>query len=237
MTHSPGPRVLQPSPHLASNPVYSTSPSTIHIRTRQHGTTDAHIRHPLSDEIPWHANTQTPLYNPLEKLPILLFPDGRAPVYDSAHILDYIVAKYPSRGPRLITGDVDLNLQIKQIVVLAEGCLDAIVLNRWEGRRDPDKQSAPWKDRQNRKIDGAMRAFNDMVVKCVDAGKDYLVGEELTIADIAAVSCVGWVAWAGIRPDWADKYPVLKTWWERLDARSEFAETRPVMFDLSEKVV
>jgi hypothetical protein len=25
--------------------------------------------------------TETPKYNPLEKLPILLFPDGRAPVY------------------------------------------------------------------------------------------------------------------------------------------------------------
>jgi hypothetical protein len=29
----------------------------------------------------------------------------------------------------------------------------------------------------------------------------------------------------------------LKKWWEKLDARKEFAETRPVMFDLTEQVV
>jgi glutathione S-transferase len=34
----------------------------------------------LKNEIPWHADTETPKYNPLEKLPVLLFPDGRAPV-------------------------------------------------------------------------------------------------------------------------------------------------------------
>ncbi|KAH7076297.1 glutathione S-transferase domain-containing protein [Paraphoma chrysanthemicola] len=191
----------------------------------------------LKNEIPWESDTETPKYNPLEKLPILLFPDGRKPVYDSAHIQDYIVAKYADREPKLITGDVDQDLEIRQIVVLSEGCLDAIVLNRWEGRRDAAVQSKLWMDRQNRKIDGAMRAFNDMVVERQNAGKDYLVGEELTIADIAAVVTVGWVEWAGLREGWGEKYPVLKRWFDGLDARKEFAETRPVMFDLTQKVV
>lgn len=79
----------------------------------------------LKNEIPWHSTTETPLHNPLEKLPILLFPDGRKPVYDSAHIQDYLVAKYAHLAPRLVTGDVDKDLEIKQLVVLSEGCLDA----------------------------------------------------------------------------------------------------------------
>jgi glutathione S-transferase len=191
----------------------------------------------LRNEIPWESTTETPKYNPLEKLPVLLFPDSRPPVYDSAHIQEYIVRKYDHLLPRLITGDVDQDLEIRQIVVLSEGCLDAIVLNRWEGRRDEDKQSKLWMDRQNRKIDGALRAFNDMVVERVDQGKEYLVGEELTIADIAAVCTVGWIAWAGIRQGWEAKYPVLAKWVEKLDARQEFRETRPVMFDLTETVV
>lgn len=191
----------------------------------------------LQNEIPWESQTQTPKYNPLEKLPILLFPDGRPPVYDSAHILEYIVRKYEDRSPRLITGDVDFDLEIRQIVVLAEGCLDAIVLNRWEARRDESKRSQLWMDRQIRKIDGALRAFNDMVVSRKDKGKEYLVGDEMTIADIAAVCTVGWIEWAEIREGWGEQYPVLKEWMEKLDSRKEFVETRPVMFDLTETVV
>jgi glutathione S-transferase len=191
----------------------------------------------LKNEVPWLSTTETPKYNPLEKLPILLFPDERKPVYDSAHIGEYIIAKWPNKGPRLITGDVDADLEIRQIVVLCEGCLDAIVLNRWEGRRDQDKQSQLWMDRQNRKVDGAMRAFHEMVSKRTQGGKEYLVGEELTLADIAVVVTVGWVDWAGIREGGGENYGDLKKWWENLDARKEFAETRPVMFDLTEQVV
>ncbi|KAF2126300.1 glutathione S-transferase domain-containing protein [Dothidotthia symphoricarpi CBS 119687] len=193
----------------------------------------------LKNEIPWESDTETPKYNPLEKLPILVFPDsdGRPPVYDSAHIQEYIVRKYDDKSPKLITGDVDLDLSIRQIVVLSEGCLDAIVLLRWEGRRDSSKQSQLWLDRQNRKLDGAMRAFNDMVQERKNDGKGYLVGEELTIADIAVVCTVGFIDFGELRPQWKEKYSTLREWFQRLDERKEFAETRPVMFDLKETVV
>lgn len=191
----------------------------------------------LKNEIPWENATETPKHNPLEKLPILLFPDGRPPVYDSAHIQEYIVRKYQDREPKLITGDVDLDLEIRQIVVLSEGCLDAIVLSNFEKRRDAAKQSSVWLDRQERKIDGAMRAFSEMVEARVRRGKEYLVGEELTIADIAAVCTVGFVDWLGIREGWDAKYPVLAGWVRGLDGRREFVESRPVMFDLREAVV
>lgn len=191
----------------------------------------------LKNEIPWHSDTETPKHNPLEKLPILLFPDGRKPVYDSAHISQYIVKKYPGRGPRLVTGDVDQDLEINQIVVLAEGCLDAIVLLRWEGRRSTDAQSQLWADRQNRKVDGAMRAFNELVEDMRKRGKEYIVGDELTIADIAAVCAVEWVEWAKMREGWGKKYPQLKEWVGKVGERKEFVETRPEMFDLQQQVV
>jgi glutathione S-transferase len=107
-------------------------------------------------------------------LPILLFPsstgsspgDGngngegeaemRPPVYDSAHIQEYIVQKYADRAPRLLTGDVDLDLQARQIQVLAEGLMDAFVLRFFEAKREEGKRSAEWMARQDRKIDGAM---------------------------------------------------------------------------------
>ncbi|KAI4679607.1 uncharacterized protein J4E84_008128 [Alternaria hordeiaustralica] len=191
----------------------------------------------LRNEIPWQSATETPKYNPLEKLPILLLPDGRPPVYDSAHIQEYIVRKYADRGPKLITGDMDLDLQIRQIVVLSVGCMDAIVIARFEARREKDKQSQLWLVRQKRKISGAMQAFDEMVRSIREQEKAYLVGDEMTIADIAVVCTVGFIDFGSMSPGWKSKYEVLAKWFEELDQWKEFAETRPVMFDLKETVV
>ncbi|KAI4652877.1 uncharacterized protein J4E78_007704 [Alternaria triticimaculans] len=191
----------------------------------------------LRNEIPWQSATETPKYNPLEKLPILLLPDGRPPVYDSAHIQEYIVRKYADRGPKLITGDMDLDLQIRQIVVLSVGCMDAIVIARFEARREKDKQSQLWLDRQKRKINGAMQAFDEMVRSRREEEKAYLVGDEMTIADIAVVCTVGFIDFGSMSPGWKSKYEGLAKWFEELDQGKEFAETRPVMFDLKETVV
>jgi glutathione S-transferase len=192
----------------------------------------------LRNEIPWESSTQTPQYNPLEKLPILLIPDGTtSPVYDSTQILEYIVRKYADRGPALMPGDVDLDLRVRQIVVLSQGCLDAFVLASFERRREAGKQSALWVQRQERKIDGAMRAFGEMVGERRKEGERWLVGGEMTIADIAVVCAVGQIDWSGMRKGWREEYPVLEEWWEGVDGRREFVETRPVMFDLKGPVL
>ncbi|KAJ4365364.1 hypothetical protein N0V95_000511 [Ascochyta clinopodiicola] len=192
----------------------------------------------LVNEIPWHGSTQTPKYNPLEKLPILLFPDDRAPVYESAHIQNYIVEKYAQRGPLLLPGDLDGNLLSKQIVALSVGCLDALVLYGWEVRRPVEKQSELWIARQMRKIDGAMRAFSGYVEGALGKGTgEYVLGKELTIADIGIVCAVGGVDFVGLREGWRVQYPELAAYFDRLDETSVFKETRPVMFDLSEEVV
>ncbi|KAK7887302.1 hypothetical protein LTR67_009722 [Exophiala xenobiotica] len=189
----------------------------------------------LKNEIPWHDTTETPNYNPLEKLPILLFDDGRAPIYDSAHIQEYIVQKYADRPPTLLTGDLDIDLKAKQILTLSEGLMDAFVLVFWENRRDEDKQSKQWADRQNRKVDGAMKAMNELAKE--RGSSDYLLGDVLTIADIAVVCAVGMVEFAGLRPQWKEKLPELASYVANLEARKTFEETRPVMFDLKDGLV
>ena len=190
----------------------------------------------VRNEIPWHPDTQTPTHNPLEKLPILLFDDGREPVYDSLHIQEYIVRKYADRAPSLLTGDLDLDLKARQILTLSEGMLDAFVLMFWETQRSQDKQSQQWLDRQNRKIDGAMKAMDELVKKR-DSGDDYLLGGTLTIADIAVVCAVGQIDFTGVRAGWQDKYPELARYWKKLEERDNFASTTPVMFELKGGVV
>lgn len=214
----------------------SATPSP-YARTNIIALTLKSIHYTLINEIPWHANTTTLAYNPLEKLPILLFPDGRQPVYDSAHIQEYIVAKYADRGPRLLTGDVDLDLEIRQIVVLALGCLDAVVLANFEKARGEEKMSAVWLARQDRKIDGGMRAMGGLVEKRVAEEKEWLVGGEMSIADIAVVCVVVGIDFLGARKGWRGEYPELAGYVERVDGMEGFRETRPVMFELAEAVV
>lgn len=170
----------------------------------------------IRNEIPWHVNeTETPKYNPLEKLPILLFDDGRDPVYDSAHIQEYIVQKYADKAPSLLTGDLDTDLKARQILTLSEGILDAFVLAAFEGMRDQSMSKLA----QER-----------------PTGQDYLLGNVLTIADIAVVCTVTQIEFIKTRPV-AELYPELKKYCEKLEERQTFKETTPYMFDLKSETV
>ena len=67
----------------------------------------------------------------------------------------------------------------------------------------------------------------------------FLIGKELTIADIAAGAMLGLMNIAETElglVKWKEDYPELTRWWERLEERPSFRETRPVMFELREKV-
>ncbi|KAF3031652.1 hypothetical protein E8E11_000418 [Didymella keratinophila] len=186
-------------------------------------------------DIPWESKTVTPQYNPLEQLPALVIPDKRRPIYNSTYIQTYIVEKYADRGPLLLPGDLDGNLEAKQIVALCVGSQDAVVNVGWEIRRKKETQSQKWIDRYMRKIDGAMRKFSDYVEEA--AGKPYVLGNEITIADIAIVCAVGGVDFTGLRPEWRMQYPVLSKYFDNLHQLKEFQDTKPVMFDISEEVV
>lgn len=199
---------------------------------------DKGIPFELQNEVPWDSTTVTPQYNPLEKLPILLFPDSenQEPVYDSAHIQDFIVQKYADKAPLLLTRDIDLDLKARQILVLSEGVLDAFVLIFFESRRPEEKQSKEWVARQGRKIDGGMKAFSELV-EGKEKGSDYLIGGTYTIADIAVGCAVAQIDFAGIRSGWMEQYPELCSWWESMEAKESWRQTTPKMFDIKDSVV
>ncbi|KAF2210122.1 hypothetical protein CERZMDRAFT_118308 [Cercospora zeae-maydis SCOH1-5] len=229
-----------PSPASATMPnltLISATPSPF-ARMNRIALLEKGIPFTIRNEIPWHSDTtETPQHNPLEKLPILLFDDGREPVYDSAHIQEYIVQKFADQPPLLLTGDLDTDLKARQIQVLCEGILDAFVIANFEKARGEGKKSELWLQRQERKIDGGMKALNELVKTNVKGGGEYLWGDVLTIADIAVVCTVGHIEFAGVRKEWKEKYPELAKFCEGLDKRENFKSTRPVMFDLRTEVV
>ena len=63
----------------------------------------------LVTEVPWDGTTQTPQYNPLEKLPVLIDTEARgdedSSVYESHFILDWIEYRFPSPKYLSLTPD------------------------------------------------------------------------------------------------------------------------------------
>ncbi|KAK0121854.1 hypothetical protein ONS95_010133 [Cadophora gregata] len=190
----------------------------------------------LKTEIPWHSTTETPKYNPLEKLPILIFDDGRPPIYESWYIQEYIVQKYRGQGPTLMPDDLDDQLFVRQIQVLADGACDALSLVFFELARG-DLKSTEWLDRQMRKVNGVLVAADELVKKSGE--RKFLVCNEFSVADIALGSMLGMMSMIekkfGI-VQFLEKYPDLKRYWEWLEERQSFKDTQPKMFELTEKV-
>lgn len=189
----------------------------------------------LKNEIPWHSTTETPQYNPLEKLPILIFDDGKSPIYESWYIQEYLVQKYKGTGPALIPESLDDQLLAKKIQVLADGACDAMGLAFFESGRG-ELKSEEWYARQLRKVNGVLKAMDELVKQ---SGGRYLVGDEFSIADIAVGSMLGLMNMVETQfglVKWLEQYPKLKEYWRMLEARDSFQQTQPVMFELTEKV-
>ena len=129
-----------------------------------------------------------------------------------------------------MTGDLDTDLQLKQIQVLSEGVMDAVVLAFFEKSREHKSES--WLARQTRKIDGGFGAMEELA-KGKPKGSDYLFADQLTIADIAVVCAVGFCDFNQAVAGWKEKYPALAAYFQKIDDGLEsFRSTRPVMFDI-----
>lgn len=183
----------------------------------------------LITEVPWDASTQTPKYNPLEKLPILIADDGRS-VYESRYILEWLEAKHPK--PAMLPDDIDGKLAARHVEVLADGVCDAFVLTFWERARAPEHQSREWLDRQRRKIDGGLAAIADIV-----GDREFAVGDRFGLGDIAAATVVGYLSVRDPSYEWRSRHPALARYSDRMEQRPSFAATKPVPQKISDKVV
>lgn len=186
----------------------------------------------LSTEVPWDDTTETPTYNPLEKLPVLVLPDGRG-LYESRYILEWLEAKHPD--PPLLPPDTDGVLAARQVEVIADGICDACVLLFWERHRAERHRSAAWMARQHRKVEGGLRALDALAM--ARGGADALVGDRLGLADIAAGTVLGYLAVRFPELDWRTRHPALAGLSARLEGRPSFRATVPVPQRISGSVV
>ena len=89
--------------------------------------------------------------------------------------------------------------------------------------------------RQMRKVDGGLRALNVMVEQSPNG--HWLIGDKLTLADLAAGSVLGYMAVRWTDHPWRQEYPALERYWQGLDARESFANTRPSPQTMKDKIV
>lgn len=191
----------------------------------------------LITEVPWNSTTQTPQYNPLEKLPVLIIPkhnddDDDAKddaVYESRYILEYLELKYPDHP--LVSKDVDEYLLAKKIEVLVDGVCDALLLRVFEKQRE--QPSKEWEARQLRKVDGGLKQLNEYVGK----GEDFVVGGKFGLGDLAIGSVCGFINLRFADYGLNDKFPGLAKYCGMLEERESFKTTRPKPQTISDKIV
>lgn len=183
----------------------------------------------LKTEVPWDATTETPKWNPLEKLPVLITGAGEG-IYESRFILEWLEAKHPT--PPMLPADLDRRLAARQMEVLADGVCDAFVLHFWERHRAPEQQSAEWLARQRRKIE---RGLQDIARRI--GTREFAVGDCFGLADIAAATVTGYlsVRWPDLK--WRDAHPDLAAYSDRMERRPSFAASRPVPQKIADRVV
>jgi glutathione S-transferase len=112
---------------------------------------------------------------------------------------------------------------VRRWEALADGCLDAGLLIRYESLRPKKEQSAAWSAKQAGKLTRGLA----MIAAELD-DKAWCHGDRYTLADIAVVCCLGWVEFrkpAGI--EWRGAYPNLVRFHDRLMERPAFADTVP----------
>lgn len=184
----------------------------------------------LQTEVPWDGTTTIPAYNPLEKLPVLVLPDGTG-IYESRYILEWLETRHPD--PPLLPPDVEGRLAARQVEVIGDGICDALLLLFFERRRAEPHRSAPWMARQQRKVDGGLRALAALAEDCPGC----LVGDRFGLADIAAGTVLGYLDVRFPALPWRARHPALARLADRLAERPSFRATVPVPQVITDAVV
>jgi len=159
-------------------------------------------------------------HNPLGKVPTLLMDDGTA-LFDSRVIVEFLDSVSPIA--RLIPEDNRERVAVRRWEALADGCLDAGLLVRYESLRPKKEQSAAWSSKQAGKLKRSLAAIAGELGE-----RAWCHGDRYTLADIAVGCCLGWVDFrkpAGI--EYRSEYPALARFYDRLMERQAFSDTVP----------
>ena len=171
----------------------------------------------------WGDDPQVAQYNPLGKVPALVI-DGKDTLYDSRVIVEYLDTLSPVG--KLIPPAGRDRAHVKTWEALADGVLDAGIAVRmeqtWAGRTDAQRSPA-WIARYMDKVHRGLDAMQAQAPK----DQPYLTGLHLSLADIAVVTALDWLAFRFAQHDWLTERPALAELRARVATRPSFVDTAP----------
>jgi glutathione S-transferase len=173
----------------------------------------------LVEENVWAADTKVGLHNPLTKVPVLVLDDGTS-LYDSRVIAEFLDGITPVS--RLIPEGGRDRAMVKRLEALGDGITDAGIAIFLERKRDPALQGGDWITRQMGKVESGIAAVAREL-----GDRKFCQGETMTLGDISVACGLLWLEFRMPEIKWRDTYPNLKSWIERLEARTSFMETKP----------
>ena len=160
-------------------------------------------------------NLEDALYdhNPLGKIPVLVCDDGLV-LQDSAVILEYL--DHRAGGGRLVPRSGEARWRALADQALADGLLDAVVLQVYEVRFRPEaKREAFWVERQAGKMERALNAFERRRPE-----------GPRSVADVALACALGFLD-LRMEGRWRAEHPQLVAWLDAFAADvPSFEETR-----------
>ncbi|NIP18116.1 MAG: glutathione S-transferase [Xanthomonadales bacterium] len=173
----------------------------------------------------WHDYDEFRAINPLVKVPTLVCDDG-AVLVDSGLILDYL-EQLADPAFSLVPGDSAARRESLQQTGVALVGMEKSVQLIYERRHRPvGKQHAPWIERLEQQLEGAVQLLEAAVSAAALAGREWLTGERPSQADVTTA-----IAWAFIRGSTsnavqAGDFPALEAFSERAEALPEFEACR-----------
>ena len=171
------------------------------------------------EDNPWTPETKTTQFNPLGKVPILIDENGST-WYDSNVIAEYIESL--NTRVKLLPDAHQPRLEVKQLIALVEGIVEAGIAIFLEQKRSQEKQDQDWIERNqlktHRGLDALEKALGDNL---------WLHENQFSLADICAGVVLGWLSFRLPDIDWKSGRPYLEAFATRLFARESFQKTQP----------
>lgn len=167
---------------------------------------------------PWVAESTTPHYNPLGKVPALITDNGEC-WFDSPIIAQYI--ELLNISPVLIPREPEAALKVRQIEALADGIMDAALASVRERQRPAAAQSEEELRRLREKISRGLDMLEQL------AADKTLNAQTLCVASISVACAVGYLNFRRVSPGWCVNRPHLVKLVEELFNRESFARTEP----------
>jgi glutathione S-transferase len=166
----------------------------------------------------WERRPQFLALNPAGKVPVLVEPEGTV-LSDSMAITEFLEEVYPE--PPLIGGTPEERAEIRRLVAWFDHKFNAEVtanlvgekiMNRFLGLGEPDSRAI-------RAGHANIRTHLEYIAFLIQR-RNWLAGDHMTLADIAAAAHLSCVDYLGDVP-W-EKHEDAKNWYARVKSRPSF---------------